>query len=167
MNSVAEIFATYRSRLLAFIRSRVRTAEDAQDILQEVFLKLIVSSDKGELYQVSGWLYETARNRIIDHRRKASADRADDGVLDNAVAPDTSPEDELMRSVILSRLFEALDELPETQYEAYVETELNGLSFKELSEKTGVPVKTLLSRKHYAVLELRKRLRTIYEELSE
>lgn len=174
MIDVAEAFATHGKRLLRFILSRVRTAEDAQDILQEIFLRLIVNTEENDITQVSAWLYRAARNKIIDYGRRREEMPFGDSfneevreLTDILIDESGDQEKDMVRSIVWARIYEALEELPEEQQQAFIETEMEGRSFKELSATTGVPLKTLLSRKHYAVKHLRARLRDIYDDLLE
>ena len=149
---------------------------DAEDILQEVFSELVEAYRMMKpLEQVTAWLFRVARNRITDlfrsKKREASTEPAlttEDGETlqweDLLPAPDAGPESAYARSVLLEEMDAALDELPEEQREVFVAHEFLGYSFKELAEQTGVRVNTLLSRKHYAVLHLRERLQSIYDE---
>jgi RNA polymerase sigma factor (sigma-70 family) len=174
-NSVAEFFTVYRARLLKFIRSKVRGLEDAEDILQDVFYQFARAEDPVE--QTAAWLYRAARNRIIDRYRKkedipfsvlALIDDEETGdlsdIIDILSAGETTPETELLRTLVLDEIESAVNELPPPQREIFIQTELLNLPVKEISQKSGVPVNTLLSRKHYAVLHLRKRLQDLYAD---
>ncbi|MBO5062255.1 MAG: RNA polymerase sigma factor [Prevotella sp.] len=172
MIDIAEAFTIHSKRLFYFILGRVRTADDAKDILQEIFLRLIVNSRENDISQVSAWLYRTARNHIIDRKRKHDemtfsdlledeAEELTDLLMDNGC----SQNKDMVRRIVWEQLYEALEELPKEQQQAFIETELKGLSYREMSEKTGISIKTLLSRKHYAVMHLRSRLRDIYNDL--
>jgi RNA polymerase sigma factor (sigma-70 family) len=179
---ISEVVAAERSRLRNFIRRRVPDPSDAEDIVQEVFYELVEANRLlMPIDHVTGWLFRVARNRITDLFRKkkpeAFSDAAgknfgdfgdDDGELvrieDLLPSPDAGPEALYVRSVLLDELELALDELPEEQREVFVAHELSGRSFKELSAESGVNVNTLLSRKRYAVLHLRERLQSIYDE---
>jgi len=166
-----------REKLLGFIRRRVRTDSQAEDILQDVFAQLLTSYDlAAPLEQMTGWLYTVARNRIIDwYRKRRPADRAleeviDDGslTLGDMVPSDAGgPDEGYDRDVIAEELTEALEELPAKQREVFVMHEIEGRSFNEIREITGEPLNTLLSRKRYAVLYLRRRLEDLYREISE
>ena len=164
-------------RLRNFIRRRVDDESDAEDIFQDVFYELIEAYRLMKpIEQVGAWLFRVARNRIIDRFRKkkpeplsAEAGAGDEGgdrlALEELLpSPDAGPEANYARSILLEELDAALDELPEEQREVFVAHEIQGVSFKEISAKTGVGVSTLLSRKHHAVLHLRRRLKSIYEE---
>ena len=173
---ISEAIERERPRLRNFIRRRVPDQSDAEDILQEVFSELVEAYRMMKpLEQVTAWLFRVARNRITDlfrsKKREASKDPAvttEDGETlqweDLLPAPDAGPESAYARSVLLEEMDAALDELPEEQREVFVAHEFLGYSFKELAEQTGVSVNTLLSRKHYAVLHLRERLQSIYDD---
>src|SRR5471030_390271 len=170
-----------RTKLGNFIRRRVRDPSDAEDILQDVLHEFVRAYRLPEpIEQVSAWLFRVARNRIIDRFRKKkeqplsetagtsdSADAVDDQYrLDLALpAQDAGPEAAYARSVLLTALQSALDELPENQRDIFVAHEIEGHSFKELASESGVALNTLLARKRYAVLHLRARLQTVYDEL--
>src|ERR1700739_3093754 len=167
-----------QGRLRNFIRQRVEDEADAEDILQDVFYEFIEAYRLMKpIEQAGAWLFRVARNRIIDRFRKKkpevfSAVQAADPEGGEPLAleellpsPDAGPEAAYARSVLLEELDAALDELPEQQRDVFVAHEFDGISFKELSAQTGVGVNTLLSRKHHAVLHLRQKLQTVYEEL--
>jgi len=174
---ISEAVQREQGRLRNFIRKRVADAGDAEDILQDVFYELVEAYRLVHpLEHVAAWLYRVARNRIIDFFRKkrpeepweGSAESADDeGALrleDLLPSRDAGPEAAYARSVLLEELNAALEELPEEQRAVFVAHEIDGLSFKELAAETGVNMNTLLSRKRYAVLNLRRRLQAIYDE---
>jgi RNA polymerase sigma factor (sigma-70 family) len=173
---IARAMETDGSRLRNYIRKHVVDLETAEDILQEVFVELIEAYRLLKpIEQVSGWLFRVAKNRIIDRFRgrrleSLSQDRygEDDDVAvsleDLLPSPDSGPEAAYTRSVLLDEVDEALREMPEEQRSVFIAHEWEGYSFKELAAETGVSVNTLLSRKRYAVLHLRRRLRSIYEE---
>jgi RNA polymerase sigma factor (sigma-70 family) len=166
------------ARLRNFIRKRVADQADAEDILQDVFYELVERYRLIDpLDQVTAWLFRVARNRIIDlfRRRQKDVRRSAPAVLapdENEAfaveellpAADDGPESAYARSVLLEELEDALDELPDEQRDVFIAHELMGYSFKEIAEETGVSVSALLSRKHYAVLHLRERLRWIYDD---
>ncbi len=178
--TTAETFRRKRARVGHFIRRRVPDAADAEDILQEVFFELMETARLLEpVEQVGAWLFRVARNRITDlfrkkqHRVSVSTvgltdldgDEADDLSIDDLLPSEQAgPEAQYARRILLEALEDALNELPTEQREVFVAHELDGLSFKELSEQTGTPVNTLLSRKRYAVLHLRKRLQEIRDD---
>jgi RNA polymerase sigma factor (sigma-70 family) len=176
--NVSEIVKDYRSRLQGFIRKRVNSEEDADDILQDVFYKLAEADQYlRPVEQVASWLYAVARNRITDWYRKKKEevlpeiyeDEDDETVMDELgelmLDEGSTPETEYLRSLIWVELENALAQLPDEQRTVFELTEMKGLSFREISEKTGVQVNTLISRKRYAVLYLRERLQLLYNEL--
>ena len=172
---ISEVVKREQFRLRNFIRRRVPDPRDVEDILQDVFFELVEANRLlMPIEHVTGWLFRVARNRINDLFRKkkpenfsdaAVADEEDDLRLEDLLpSPDAGPDALYARHVLLDELEAAIDELPEEQREVFVAHELEGRSFKEMSAETGVSVNTLLSRKRYAVLHLRERLRSIYEE---
>src|SRR5258706_8622180 len=164
---ISEIVAEERSRLRNFIRRRVPDPSDAEDIVQEVFYELVEANRLlMPIEHVTGWLFRVARNRITDLFRKKEPEPFSDSVLDLLPSPDAGPEALYLRGVLLDELELALDELPDEQREVFVAHELEGRSFKEMAAATGVSVNTLLSRKRYAVLHLRERLQSIYDEFT-
>jgi RNA polymerase sigma factor (sigma-70 family) len=175
---ISEIIAEERSRLRNFIRRRVPDPSDVEDIIQEVFYELVEANRLlMPIDHVTGWLFRVARNRITDLFRKKKPVRFGDSALleadgdvlrieDLLPSPDAGPEAHYIRKVLLDELQLALDELPSEQRLVFVAHELEGRSFKELSAETGVNVNTLLSRKRYAVLHLRERLQSIYDEFT-
>src|SRR5438045_608848 len=174
---IAETVAREQGRLRSFIRRRVSDREDAEDILQDVFSELVEAYRLMKpIEQVGAWLFRVARNRIIDRFRKRkeeplSEQVAEDGevlMLEELLpSPDAGPDAAYARSVLLEELEDALQELPPEQREVFVAHEIEGRSFKEIAAETDLTVNTLLSRKHYAVLHLRERLRAIYNEFTE
>jgi len=172
---IAEVVERERSRLRGFIRRRVPDPGDAEDVLQDVFYALVEANRLlMPIEHVSGWLFRVARNRITDLFRKKKPESFGDGAADESdglllleemlPSRDAGPDALYARNVLLDELEAALDELPEEQREAFVAHELEGRSFKELAAETGVSLNTLLSRKRYAVLHLRKRLQGVYDE---
>ncbi|HEV2720882.1 MAG TPA: RNA polymerase sigma factor [Thermoanaerobaculia bacterium] len=166
---ISETVTRERSRLRNFIRSRVPDPRDADDILQDVFFELVEAIRMlTPLDELSGWLFRVAKNRIIDLFRKKKAEALSESewltIEELLPSPEGGPEAEYARGVLLDELDAALDELPPEQREVFVAHELQGRSFKELAAESGVPLNTLLTRKHYAVVHLRRRLQTIYEE---
>lgn len=178
---IQETVSRERARLLQFIRKRIPRPEDAEDIAQDVFHELT------EMYrlmkpieQMTSWLFTVARNKITDRFRKKKpalledvfsfkgGDSDGEGYLIDELLPAANvlPADaEMMRETIMEALMEALEELPSEQREVFIEHELEDKSFKEIAEKTGVTINTLLSRKRYAVLHLRGRLKNLYNDL--
>jgi RNA polymerase sigma factor (sigma-70 family) len=173
---ISEIIAQQRSRLRNFIRRRVPDPSDAEDIVQEVFYELVEANRLlMPIEHVTGWLFRVARNRITDLFRKKKPETFTDAAVEDdggevlqfedlLPSPDAGPEALYFRNVLLDELELALDELPEEQRDVFVAHELDGRSFKEMAAETGVSVNTLLSRKRYAVLHLRERLQSIYDE---
>ncbi|MHC5037560.1 MAG: RNA polymerase sigma factor [Planctomycetota bacterium] len=156
-------------RLWRYIERRVSSVEESEDILQEVFLALIARWNLGEKIEDSlTWLFGAAHNKIVDvYRRRArtpiSLDRAKpdpdlDGreILRIADSRVSTPEEEAEREELRKALISALEDLPPEQREVFLLTEIDGLSYKEIEVRSGVAVNTLLSRKRYAVLKLRK-----------
>jgi RNA polymerase sigma factor (sigma-70 family) len=174
-NRIAETISREQGRLGAFIRRRVPEPGEAEDILQDVFFEFVEAYRLPEsIEHIGAWLYRVARNRIIDRFRKkkeeplpvvANDDDAD--WLDIALpAPDAGPEAAYARSVLLADVERALEELPKAQRDVFIAHELEGRSFKEMAAESGVAINTLLARKRYAVLHLRARLQTIYDEFN-
>ena len=175
---ISEVVTREQSRLRNFIRRRVPDPRDAEDILQDVFYELVEANRLlMPIEHVTGWLFRVARNRITDLFRKkkpesfsdAGAVREDDELLqfeDLLPSTDAGPEALYARHVLLDELELAVDELPHEQRAVFVAHELEGRSFKEIAAATGVSVNTLLSRKRYAVLHLRERLQSMYDELT-
>ncbi|NJN33670.1 MAG: sigma-70 family RNA polymerase sigma factor [Saprospiraceae bacterium] len=177
---IQETIRRERERLLAFIRRRIPRAEDAEDIAQDVFYEFT------EMYrlmkpieQITSWLFTVARNKITDRFRKkkpvlledvfvpSASDAADDGFKLDDLLPAANvrtADEEMMRQTIMETLSNALEELPAEQRDVFVWHELEDQSFKEISKRTGVPINTLLSRKRYAVLFLRNRLKDLYDD---
>ena len=162
----------YGKKLFAFIRGRVRTEEDAEDILQDVWYQLYNTSEA--IDQVGAWLYRVARNKIIDRYRKKSPELLEDQSYEDEegelhlkeilLADPGNPETEYLKSLFWKELNKGLDELPREQKEVFILNELEGLTFAEIAARTGENIKTLISRKGYAVKHLRTRLQTLYDE---
>jgi RNA polymerase sigma factor (sigma-70 family) len=174
---IAEIVEKEGGRLRRFIRRRVGDPRDVEDVLQDVFYELVEANRLlVPIEHVTGWLFQVARNRITDLFRRqrpgplagAAADEAGESLRLDELLPslDDGPEALYVRGVLLEALLAAIDELPAEQRDVFVAHELEGRSFREMSAATGVGVNTLLSRKRYAVLRLRDRLREAYGELS-
>jgi RNA polymerase sigma factor (sigma-70 family) len=175
---ISEVVKRERSRLGTFIRRRVPDPRDAEDILQEVFYELVEANRLlMPIEHVTGWLFRVARNRITDLFRKKTPETLSDAARgdedgealqleDLLPSPDAGPDALYARSVILDELEHALGELPEEQRDVFVAHEIEGRSFKEIAAETGVSVNTLLSRKRYAVLRLRERLQSIYDDIT-
>ena len=175
---ISDVVKREQSRLRNFIRRRVPDPLDAEDILQDVFYRLVEANRLlMPIEHVTGWLFRVARNRITDLFRKKEPENfsefepVDEGgellqFEDLLPSPDAGPEALYARGVLLEAIELAIDELPKEQREVFVAHEIEGRSFKELAAETGLSVNTLLSRKHYAVMYLRERLRDIYDEIN-
>ena len=178
---ISELIRREESRLRSFIRRRVPDARDADDVLQDVFIELVEANRLlMPIEHVTGWLFRVARNRIIDLLRRKRPERFGDAVVgpdedeDDGLrqleellpSPDAGPEARYARNVLLGELERAVNELPKEQREVFVGHELEGRSFKEMAAEPGVSVNTLLSRTRYAVLRLRARLQTVYDDFT-
>jgi len=179
--NLENLIVEYQPQLQSFIRKRVDNREDAEDILQDVWVQFVKTVDiaLNPIEQVSAWLYRVTRNTIINHFTKKREDEMpvyrneeSDEVInrdfseilfDDEALP--SPETEYLRSIVWTELETALAELPPEQREIFELTELDGIPVKEIAQTSGVAVNTLLSRKHYAVVFLRKRLKELYKDL--
>ncbi|MCA8021636.1 RNA polymerase sigma factor [Burkholderia metallica] len=175
---ITAIVMRERTRLVSFIRRRIRDPDDAEDILQDVFHEFVQAYRlPAPIEQASAWLFRAARNRIVDRFRKKKEqplaelfdtdDDADSEYRLDLVLPahDTGPDARYARTVLLGALQDALDELPANQRDVFIAHELEGRSFKEMAAQSGVALNTLLARKRYAVLHLRARLQPVYDEL--
>ena len=173
-SNITRVINDYSRRLLGFIRKRVTNEADAEDILQDVFYQFIGNPEPIE--QVTSWLFTVARNKIIDRQRKKKPEAIEDiyGVAEDELAFDwteiffddsENPETAYLRSLFWDALDNALNELPPEQKEVFVMNEIDGIPFKEIAAATGQTINTLLSRKRYAVLHLRDRLRVLKDEL--
>jgi len=175
---IADVFTRERSRLASFIRRRVPDPRDAEDILQDVFAELVEANRLlVPIDHVTAWLFRVARNRIVDLFRKKTPDRLSEAaaardederleleeLLPSAAA---GPDALYARRVLVDEIAAAIDALPDDQREVFIAHELDGVSFKELAERTGTSMNTLLSRKRYAVRRLRERLRRLHDELA-
>ena len=167
----------YSQRLFQFIRGKVSTNADAEDILQEVWYQFSRVIDTEPIEQASGWLFSVARNKITDSYRKKKNEALEDYAYEDEegdtlfreilLADNHTPETEMLREVFWEELFAALEELPEAQRNVFIWNEIDGQTFQEISDETGVNIKTLISRKGYAVKFLRTRLATLYAEFFE
>ena len=163
---IADIVGRERSRLLRFIRRRVPDPLDAEDVLQDVFQRLVEANQLlMPIEHVTAWLFRVARNRITDLLRARRPFEDLDGVADLLPAPDAGPDAALARGAAIDAIAAALAELPREQREVFVAHEIDGHSFKEIARDTGVNVNTLLSRKHYAVRHLRARLQPFFDDM--
>lgn len=178
---IEQLFRTDRNKYLGFIRQRVRNQEDAEDILQDVFTNVLAASKdvNKPIDNLASWVFTSVRNRIIDSYRKKKADSfADLGtpeqheegsdVIERYLGDlSYNPENSLVRETIWEAVLEGLEELPAEQKYVFVKNEFEGISFREMSEETGVNINTLLARKRYAVLFLRKRLQALYDNIND
>jgi len=163
-DQISDVVNREWSRLRSFIRGRVPDARDAEDILQDVFYAFVEANRLlMPIEHVTGWLFRVARNRITDLFRERTPEMLQ--VDDLLPSPDAGPEAEYARAVMLEALEDAIAELPAEQRDVFIAHELDGRSFKEMAAASGVGINTLLSRKRYAVLRLRERLRRIYDDL--
>jgi len=175
--NIIQAVRDYGKRLFYFIRGRVNTDEDAEDILQDVWYQFSNVINKEPIQQTSAWLYRVARNKIIDKYRRHQPDSLDEMFEDDEetefnfreifLTESVTPEAEHLRNLFWEQLFSALDELPEEQKQVFIWNELDDISFNEIAERTGEKINTLISRKRYAVLHLRKRLEQVYKEITE
>jgi RNA polymerase sigma factor (sigma-70 family) len=177
---ISDVVKREQSRLRNFIRRRVPDPRDAEDILQEVFYELVEANRLlMPIEHITGWLFRVARNRITDLFRKKKPESLSEAAVfsehdegerlqleDLLPSDDAGPEALYVRNVLLEELMSAVAELPEAQREVFVAHELEGRTFKEISAETGVSMNTLLSRKHYAVLHLRERLQSVYDDFT-
>jgi RNA polymerase sigma factor (sigma-70 family) len=176
---ISEVTNREKGRLLGFIRQQVRSYEDAEDILQDVLYQFLRGFDDiRSTERITSWLFTVTRNRITDYYRKKKPEsfsdkqvvsREEDGaplmLEDILPALTRDPEDEMMRDMIWEAIDRALDEMPEEQRNVFIWNEFEDKSFKEISDITGEGVNTLLSRKRYAILFLRKKLKELYDQL--
>jgi RNA polymerase sigma factor (sigma-70 family) len=175
---ISEVVSREQSRLRSFIRRRVPDPRDVEDILQDVFYELVEANRLlMPIDHVAAWLFQVARHRIIDLFRKKKPENFSDIAIGNdddepprledlLPSPEAGPEALHERQVLLDELAASVAELPEEQRAVFVAHEIEGRSFKEMAAETGVSINTLLSRKRYAVLRLRERLRGAFDELT-
>jgi RNA polymerase sigma factor (sigma-70 family) len=172
--SIQDAVQNYGKRLFSFIRSRVKNDEDAEDILQDVWYQLSSIIDTEPVELLSSWLYRVSRNRIVDKKRKqkpqsledlAYTDKDGEMVFPEALLTDNrNPETELERVYFRELFYKALSELPEKQREVFVWNELEDMTLQEIADRTGENIKTIISRKRYAVVHLRERLQNMYND---
>jgi RNA polymerase sigma factor (sigma-70 family) len=177
-NHIIQAIKSYGKGLLGFIRRRVKNDADAEDILQDVWYQLSAVVNAEPIEQTGAWLYKVATNKIIDKNRKKSEELFDMNLSDDGddegmdlrailLTEGTTPETEYIRNLFWEQLFIALDELPVEQKQIFIWQELDDIPFAEIAQRTGENIQTLVSRKRYAVLHLRKRLKQLYEEITE
>ena len=180
MQAKEQTFLKEKDRLLSFIRNRVSSLEEAEDILQDVFFQFVAGYDTIQsLDRVTSWLFSVARNKIIDRYRKESSrprrtdfagqagSDEDAPITLQEILPDlgNTPEDAYLKEVLWDAIVDALEDLPADQREIFILNEMEDRSFREISEETGISINTLLSRKRYAILALRKKLQLLYDEM--
>jgi len=173
--NIVQAVKDYGRKLFGFIRGRVNTDEDAEDILQDVWYQFSNTAATQTIEQVSGWLFAVARNKITDRYRKKQPELIDDlsyededGELrftDILLTDINNPETEHIKNIFWEELFTALDELPENQRMAFIQNELEDKTLQQIADDSGENLKTIISRKRYAVLHLRKRLQHLYNDL--
>jgi RNA polymerase sigma factor (sigma-70 family) len=178
--NAAKAFTGYNEQLVSFLRKRLANPEDAEDITQEVFYQLSRMEDMAKpIEQIAAWLFRVAKNMLINWQKKkrdipfsflVGANKEDDedvnNFLDILSAEETTPETEMLRSFVWKEIEKNIDALPSPERDIFIQTEFLGVPVKEISKETGVPVTTLLSRKHYAVKHLRKRLKELYADMT-
>jgi RNA polymerase sigma factor (sigma-70 family) len=175
--SITETITQFGKKLFGFVRGKVRTNEDAEDILQDVWYQLSNISNIDELENMSAWLYQVARNKITDTFRKKRTSALEDYSYENEdgefnykdilLLDDTNnPDLAFFKELFWKELMSALDELPEKQKEAFVLNEIEDLTLQQIADKTGENIKTIISRKSYAVKHLRNKLNYLYQELN-
>ena len=174
--NITSVISRFGKRLLGFIRRRVSSEADAEDVLQDVWYQLTTTVDTEAIEQIGSWLFTVARNKITDRYRKKKPASLEDmltledeegglGFSDILLDNSNNPETAFLQSLFWKTLDDALQELPEEQRVVFVWNELGDMPFKEIAELTGENVNTLISRKRYAVLHLRERLQTLYNEI--
>ncbi|MDD2799229.1 MAG: RNA polymerase sigma factor [Bacteroidales bacterium] len=175
--SIAKTIQQFGKNLFGFVRGKVKTIEDAEDVLQDVWFQLSKLTNLAELENISGWLYEVARNKITDRQRKKTDALLDDFSYENddgefnfkeiLLLDDTdSPELADFKDIFWKELQTALDELPENQREVFLLNEIEDMTLQQIADKKGENLKTIISRKGYAVKHLRKKLNYLYQELN-
>ena len=175
--SITETVQQFGKRLFGFVRGKVKTTEEAEDILQDVWYQFSRLSNLDELENVSAWLYRVAQNRVTDNYRKKNTDNLEDYTYENdeneisfkeilLLDENASPELALFKEEFWSELMQALDELPENQKEVFLLNEIEDFTLQEIADQKGENLKTIISRKGYAVKHLRKRLQHLYNELN-
>jgi RNA polymerase sigma factor (sigma-70 family) len=176
--NIVNVFTEYKGKLVSFVRKHLANVDDAEDIVQDIFYQIIRINDTAKpIEQTAAWLFRVAKNMIINYQKKkrpisfsamVSIDGDDDDDLSDFIdiisANETTPETEILHSFVWEEIENALDELPEAQRDIFIQTEFLDMPIKEISQKTNIPVNTLLSRKHYAVVHLRKKLKELYSD---
>ncbi len=171
-NNIIQTIKSYSRQLFGFIRSRVAETEDAEDILQDVWYQLSNQTAPEEIESMSGWLHRVARNKITDSYRKKKNERLDDYIneeeelsIENIFLSEAGNiEDKELQQLFWETLFDALEELPQNQREVFILNEMEDKTLQQIADMQGEKIKTVISRKHYAVQHLRKRLEDLYNE---
>lgn len=176
-NIISQAVSNYGGKLMSYIRPKVKNTEDAEDILQEVWYQFSNLTNIAEVVNVGGWLYRVTANKITDSYRKKKTENLEDFTYENEdgefsikevllLDDSENPELKMFKDEIWKKLFDALDELPEKQRIVYVDNELNDKTLQQIADEHGENIKTIISRKQYAVKHLRQRMRMLYEELN-
>lgn len=176
-HTISDTISKYKKQLFTFIKNKVSIVEDAEDILQEVWYQFSKLSNLDDLENVSSWLYTVSRNKITDFYRKSKTDNLEDYTYQNdegefqikdILLIDTNENHELslFKKLVWEELFKALDELPKEQKEVFILNEIEDKTLKEISEEKNENIKTIISRKNYAVKHLKKKLLPLYQELN-
>lgn len=176
VGNISGIVKNYGNKLLSFIRGKVKSSEDAEDILQDVWYQLSNTINLDEIESMSGWLYRVAKNKVIDKYRKKPTDYLEDFIFEDAngnvsikdilLSEFMDPAQEELKNLFWDALMHALDELPENQRYVFVQNELEEKTLQKIAAETNENIKTIISRKGYAVKHLRKRLQELYNEFS-
>lgn len=172
--NIVQTVNQYGKQLLGFIRGKVATDEDAEDIIQDVWYQLSNVAETDTIESISGWLYRVAKNKITDTFRKKKTEHiedfafeSDDGEVnfrDILLAESHSPEDEFFKKMFWEELMNALDELPEKQRYVFIQNEIEDRTLQDIANETGDNLKTIISRKGYAIKHLRSRLNNLYKD---
>ena len=175
-NSISNTIQEFGEKLFGFVRKKVKSTEDAEDILQEVWFQLSNLSDIAELDNVSAWLYEVARNKITDKARKKSNLSIEDygyetqdgefNFKEILLMDDTgNPELTFFKELFWKEFQKALEELPAGQKEVFILNEIEDMTLQQIADQKGEKLKTIISRKGYAVKHLRSKLNYLYQEM--
>ena len=176
-NIISQTVSSYGGKLMSFIRPKVKNTEDAEDILQEVWYQFSSLTNLSEIVNVGGWLYRVTANKITDKYRKKKTENLEDFVYEDEdgtfsikdillLDDSAGPEVKMFQDEIWKKLFDALEELPEKQKLVYMENELNDKTLQQIADEQGENIKTIISRKNYAIKHLRNRLKQLYEDLN-
>jgi RNA polymerase sigma factor (sigma-70 family) len=172
-SNIIQTIKSYGKQLFGFIRSRVPTNEDAEDILQDVWYQLSNQSSPEKIDSISGWLYRVAKNKITDKYRRKKENSLDDfftedeeglNIAEIFLADDNNPDTKELQQLFWETLFKSLEELPENQREVFILNELEDKTLQQIADMKNENIKTIISRKRYAVLHLREKLEDLYNE---